>query len=104
MKAAAKQSSELVAERFDAGKSLRNQVSRKAHGQWQPPAERRDDFGNPGRIEQGTACRSSLPFRYGRMLRSPFTFLRGSAGLMAYDLASMPTTGLRCRPAVTVTS
>jgi uncharacterized protein (DUF2252 family) len=29
------------------------------------------------------------------MLRSPFTFLRGSAGLMAYDLATMPSTGLR---------
>ena len=27
------------------------------------------------------------------MLRSPFTFLRGAAALMAYDLASGPTTG-----------
>ena len=29
------------------------------------------------------------------MLRSPFTFLRGSAGLMAHDLAMTPTTKLR---------
>jgi uncharacterized protein (DUF2252 family) len=29
------------------------------------------------------------------MLRSPFTFLRGSASLMAYDLASTPTTGVQ---------
>ncbi len=37
-----------------------------------------------------------VPIRYGRMLRSPFTFLRGSAGLMAYDLATTtPNTGLR---------
>ena len=36
-----------------------------------------------------------VPIRYGRMLRSPFTFLRGSAALMAYDLAATPTTGLR---------
>lgn len=36
-----------------------------------------------------------MPIRYGRMLRSPFTFLRGSAGLMAYDLATTPSTGLR---------
>ena len=36
-----------------------------------------------------------VPIRYGRMLRSPFTFLRGSAGLMAYDLAALPGTGLR---------
>ena len=36
-----------------------------------------------------------VPIRYGRMLRSPFTFLRGSAALMAYDLARTPTHGLR---------
>ena len=36
-----------------------------------------------------------MPIRYGRMLRSPFTFLRGSAPLMAYDLATTPTTGIR---------
>ena len=29
------------------------------------------------------------------MVRSPFTFLRGSAGLMASDLATTPNTGLR---------
>ncbi len=29
------------------------------------------------------------------MLRSPFTFLRGSAGLMVHDLASLPNTGIR---------
>ena len=28
------------------------------------------------------------------MLRSPFTFLRGSAALMAYDLSSLPKTGI----------
>ncbi|WP_343229255.1 DUF2252 domain-containing protein [Pseudomonas moorei] len=29
------------------------------------------------------------------MVRSPFTFLRGSAGLMAHDLATTPTTGIQ---------
>ncbi|WP_454743142.1 DUF2252 family protein [Cupriavidus necator] len=29
------------------------------------------------------------------MLRSPFTFLRGSAALMAHDLATTPSTGIR---------
>jgi uncharacterized protein (DUF2252 family) len=29
------------------------------------------------------------------MLRSPFTFLRGSSGLMAHDLATAPNTGIR---------
>jgi uncharacterized protein (DUF2252 family) len=36
-----------------------------------------------------------VPVRYGRMLASPFAFLRGSAVIMAKDLAGTPTTGLR---------
>lgn len=35
-----------------------------------------------------------VPIRYGRMLRSPFTFYRGTAGLMAHDLAFAPSSGL----------
>jgi uncharacterized protein (DUF2252 family) len=36
-----------------------------------------------------------VPVRYGRMLASPFAFLRGSAVIMADDLARTPGTGLR---------
>lgn len=35
-----------------------------------------------------------VPIRYGRMLRSPFTFYRGTAALMAHDLAFAPSSGL----------
>ncbi|PHX81021.1 MAG: hypothetical protein CK540_04775 [Thermoleophilia bacterium] len=35
-----------------------------------------------------------VPIRYGRMLRSAFTFYRGSAALMAHDLAFAPASGL----------
>ena len=35
-----------------------------------------------------------VPIRYGRMLRSAFTFYRGSAVLMAFDLAQSPNSGL----------
>ncbi|MBN9508681.1 MAG: DUF2252 domain-containing protein [Alphaproteobacteria bacterium] len=35
-----------------------------------------------------------LPLRYARMRRDPFAFLRGSAALMAADLAAGPNTGL----------
>ncbi|MET1003686.1 MAG: DUF2252 domain-containing protein, partial [Acidimicrobiia bacterium] len=35
-----------------------------------------------------------LPIRYGRMARSPFAFLRGSAAVMAEDLAATPRTGI----------
>lgn len=36
-----------------------------------------------------------LPIRFGRMVRSPFTFYRGAALNMAADLAATPATGLR---------
>ena len=35
-----------------------------------------------------------MPLRYGRMLQSPFTFYRGSAAVMAADLAPTPVTGI----------
>ena len=44
---------------------------------------------NAGRVPE------LIPIRYGRMLASPFTFLRGSAALMAEDLATTPTSGIR---------
>ena len=36
-----------------------------------------------------------VAIRYGRMLQSPFAFYRGSAGIMASDLARMPSTKLK---------
>ena len=36
-----------------------------------------------------------VPIRHGRMIVSPFTFYRGSAAIMAWDLSRTPTTGLR---------
>jgi uncharacterized protein (DUF2252 family) len=41
-----------------------------------------------GRIQQ------LLPVKYGRMVASPFAFLRGSAAVMAGDLAGTPNSGL----------
>jgi len=81
-------------ERIAAGKALRYRVPRQSHAGWEPPANRRDPIeilkeSNQDRLAE------LVPIRYGRMLPSPFTFLRGSAGLMASDLAGTPTTGLR---------
>ena len=36
-----------------------------------------------------------VPVRHGRMLASPFTFYRGTAKIMAADLAGTPTAGLQ---------
>lgn len=81
-------------ERLATGKSLRDKVPREQHAAWKPPAKRRDPIDV---LEESNRDRMPelVPIRYGRMLRSPFTFLRGSAGLMAYDLATTPSTGLR---------
>lgn len=80
--------------RSEMGKALRDQTPRAAHAGWQPPAGRRDPIGileesNLGRVPD------LIPIRYGRMLANPFAFLRGSAALMAYDLATTPVSGVR---------
>lgn len=36
-----------------------------------------------------------VPIRSGRMLVSPFTFLRGAASIMAFDLSETPQTGIK---------
>ncbi len=81
-------------ERRAHGKSLRDRVPREAHAGWKAPRNRRDPVdllieSNQGRLPQ------LIPIRFGRMMASPFTFYRGSAGLMAADLATTPASGLR---------
>lgn len=76
------------------GRSLRKRYPRGRHADWTVPADRRDpiavlEASNHDRLPE------LIPIRYGRMLRSPFTFLRGAAALMACDLAGTPTTGIR---------
>jgi uncharacterized protein (DUF2252 family) len=83
-------------QRLAAGKALRNSVSHEHHAVWKRTARSRD----PVRILQASnlgRLPELVPIRYGRMLRSPFTFLRGSAGLMACDLADTPSSGLRAQ-------
>jgi uncharacterized protein (DUF2252 family) len=81
-------------ERLAAGRALRETLPRTSHAVWKAPAGRRDPIDI---LEESNHDRLSelVPIRFGRMLRSPFAFLRGSAGLMAYDLATTPNTGLR---------
>ena len=77
-----------------AGKALRDKVPRWAHAEWKRNNRRADPIrilraGDEGRL------RELVPIRYGRMVQSPFAFYRGSAAVMAADLAKTPTTGLR---------
>ena len=45
--------------------------------------------------QNATRVPELVPIRHGRMIVSPFTFYRGSAAIMAWDLSRTPTTGLR---------
>lgn len=76
------------------GKALRERVPRSSHAGWNPPKSRRDPIdilieSNQGRL------RELIPIRFGRMLQSPFAFYRGTAAIMAADLANTPSSGPR---------
>ena len=76
-----------------AGKKLREHVPLQAQAVWKRPSDRLSPLdilraSDAGRVAQ------LLPIRYGRMLQSPFTFYRGSAAVMAADLAKTPSTGV----------
>jgi len=77
---------------LERGRALRDAVPRRSHGGWTPAPDRPDPVAtlvasNDGRLPH------LVPIRIGRMLASPFTFLRGSAAVMAGDLATTPTSG-----------
>jgi uncharacterized protein (DUF2252 family) len=80
----------------EEGKALRRSVPRGAHAALdldggRPDAVSAVEESGRGRIPELT------PIRVGRMAATPFAFLRGSAGLMAYDLARTPMTGVRAQ-------
>lgn len=81
-------------ERHQAGKQLRDSVPRSSQGEWTLARDRPDPI---ALIEQSNQGRepSLIPLRHWRMVQSPFSFFRGSALIMATDLATTPTTGLR---------
>ncbi|MFF9784821.1 Uncharacterized conserved protein, DUF2252 family [Streptomyces sp. SceaMP-e96] len=81
-------------ERAEQGRALRSEVPRSRHAEFEPTASRADPV---DLIERQSAVRvpELVPIRYGRMLESPFRFYRGAAAIMAADLATTPSTGLR---------
>ena len=81
-------------ERRNAGIAVRRRTPRSALGEWKPAADRPDPVAIL--IAQGQSrIQELLPVRYARMKTDPFAFLRGSAAIMAADLAVTPTTGIR---------
>src|SRR5262245_52860002 len=82
------------AERAAAAKSRRGEVPRSCHGEWAPPRDRPDPIALL-ELSQRDRWPSVAPLRYGRMLDSPFAFLRGAAVVMAHDMTGTPVSGLQ---------
>jgi uncharacterized protein (DUF2252 family) len=82
-----------IVERRQAGQDLRKLVPRRLHAAWTASSSRPDPVQTL--IETGRHRISGLlPIRYDRMRQSAIAFLRGSAAVMAIDLAATPTSGL----------
>jgi uncharacterized protein (DUF2252 family) len=81
-------------ERYEMGKQMRKNCPRSTHAKWKFKGNRPDPVdliieGNKDRIPK------LVPLRHGRMGRSPFTFYRGAAIIMASDLSGTPVTGMK---------
>ena len=80
-------------ERFALGKGLREQVPYESLGEWTASPARFDPIAliaisHVGRVQE------LVGIRVARMATSPYGFLRGSAAVMAADVASLPSTGI----------
>ena len=82
-----------VADRQALGEQAGARTAHHLHAGWQPAADRPDPV---SLLEAQNKTREPdlVPVRHGRMMVSPFTFYRGSAAVMAADLATTPTAGL----------
>ena len=83
-------------ERYAAGKARRNETPRSSHAEWAPDSERPDPI---SLLEEANKTRLQhlVPIRFGRMSISAFTFYRGTADIMAYDLAKTPVSGIQAQ-------
>ena len=80
-------------ERYAMGRDLRQRVPRRDLAVWDPPFGRPDPVqlimeSHRGRVPE------LVPVRVKRMIDSPYGFLRGSAVVMADDVAHLPATGI----------
>ena len=75
---------------------MRDKAPRSSHAEWAPDRERPDPI---SLLEQANETRleNLVPIRYGRMSMSPFAFYRGSADILANDLAKTPVSGIQAQ-------
>lgn len=83
-----------VERRHEIGRLLRKHTSRTSHAEYKAPSDRPDPLDLLARSNLGRR-KDLVPLRMGRMAASPFTFLRGAACVMAWDLSMSPTSGIK---------
>ncbi len=81
------------AERYALGRSLRHKVPRSSLGEWSVSRDDRDPVALVQENHEGRVP-ELIPVRVARMAASPYGFLRGSAVVMADDVAGLPATGI----------
>jgi uncharacterized protein (DUF2252 family) len=82
-----------VEQRRERGRQARAEVPRSRLGEWSAAPDRAD----PVALlvgQESTRVQELVPVRHARMAVSAFTFYRGSALVMASDLAALPRTSL----------
>lgn len=75
------------------GKAARSRARRSELGHWEPGPDRADPVALLD-AQNATRFPELVPVRWGRMVASPFAFFRGSAAVMAADLATSAVSGL----------
>jgi len=83
-----------TAQRKQDGKDKRNEFPRESQAEFESTSERSDPVSEIKKSSEGR-WEHLIPIRYGRMSKSPFAFLRGSAALMAMDIATTSTPDIR---------
>src|ERR1700757_334154 len=82
---------EVPGEDVARGRALRKTAPRRSLAQLTPSARTATEI----LVEQNAGRLSELvPLRFARMLTDPFAFYRGSAAVMAADLAASPSSGI----------
>ncbi len=83
-----------VERRHEIGKSLRKRTPRASQAEYKAADARPDPLDLLAKSNVGRRT-DLVPLRMGRMAASPFTFLRGAACVMAWDLSKGPNNGIR---------
>src|SRR5215213_1088963 len=81
-------------ERRGRGRAARRVAPRSSHAEWAPSPDRPDPV-DLLEVQARDRIPDLMPIRYARMMASPFAFMRGSAIVMANDLASTPKSGIQ---------